>query len=70
MTQRAQHLIALATATRAQLIALLQANDPNGIYTDADCKAEGYPPLTREECLEIIFEDDEGREWFASKLAA
>ena len=70
MTQRTHHLIALATASREQLIALLQANDPNGIYTDADCEAEGLQPLTREECLDLIFTEAEGVEWFAGRLAA
>lgn len=35
--------------TRDALIAWLTWNDPNGIYTDSDGEAEGYPPMTRTE---------------------
>lgn len=35
--------------TRDALISWLTWNDPNGIYTDSDSEAEGYPPWTRTE---------------------
>ena len=35
--------------TRDALIAWLTWNDPNGIYTDRDNEAEGYPPMTHTE---------------------
>jgi hypothetical protein len=38
----------LGNGTREQLIAWLVWNDRNGIYTDRDSEAEGYPPLTLE----------------------
>lgn len=36
----------LERGTRRQIIDWLVWNDPNGIYTDRDSQAEGYPPLT------------------------
>lgn len=40
--------------TREQAIEWLCWNDPNGIYSDDDSRAEGYPPITEEEAIEII----------------
>jgi hypothetical protein len=34
--------------TREQLIDWLLWNDPHGVYTDSDCQAEDYPPITLE----------------------
>ena len=70
MTQRTHHLIALATASRGQLIALLQANDPNGCYTDDDCKAKGFAPLSRADCLNIMSAQESARAWYANRLTA
>jgi len=39
---------------RKSLIKVLEWNDPNGIYSDDDSRAEGYPPITEEEAIEII----------------
>jgi len=39
---------------RRSLIKVLEWNDPNGIYSDDDSRAEGYPPITEEEAIEII----------------
>ena len=36
----------LEQGTRQQIIVWLIWNDPNGIYTDRDSEAEGYPSLT------------------------
>ena len=35
-----------AESTRDDLIGWLSANDSNGVYSDAACKAEGCPSLT------------------------
>jgi hypothetical protein len=40
--------------TRAQCIELLAWNDPNGIYTDADSRAEGLPKLKASEARELL----------------
>ena len=40
---------------RRSLIKVLEWNDRNGIYSDEDSAAEGYPPITKEEAIEIIF---------------
>ena len=39
---------------RRSLIKVLEWNDPNGIYSDDESRAEGYPPITKEEAIEII----------------
>ena len=41
---------------RQDAIAALQANDRNGIYTDADAEAEGYAPLTLEQARALMNE--------------
>lgn len=41
---------------REALIRILLSIDPNGCYTDSDCEANGYRPLTTEEALELIKE--------------
>lgn len=41
---------------RNALIRILLSIDPNGCYTDSDCEANGYKPLTAEEALELIKE--------------
>ncbi len=46
-----QHL--LQSMNRDQLISWLCQNDRNGCYTDEDAAAEGWPPLTRAEALEL-----------------
>lgn len=42
--------------SRRQLIHALQANDPNGVYTDSAAKREGFPPLTKHEALKLLTE--------------
>ena len=39
-------LALLSSGSREDIIAWLVWNDRNGIYTDEDSVAEGYPPLT------------------------
>ena len=43
----------LGKCKREDLIKWLVENDTNGSYTDAQSQAEGLPPLTRAEALEI-----------------
>ena len=40
--------------TREQLIALCVVNDDNGIWTDEDCKNNGYSPMTKVQLISII----------------
>ena len=47
---------------RESLIQVLLSIDPNGCYTDSDCEANGYRPLTAEEALELILELEDGAE--------
>ena len=47
----------LNTWSREALLNLCQQNDPNGLWTDEDSKAEGWDPITKEEALAKI------REW-------
>jgi hypothetical protein len=42
----------LSSGTREEIIAWLTWNDRNGIYTDADSRLDGYPPLTLESARE------------------
>lgn len=42
--------------TREQIISKLQTVDPNGIWSDEDCIAEGYPILTIETATEALWE--------------
>ena len=44
----------LEHGTREQLIEWLVWNDGNGVYTDEDSEAEGYPPLTLEKARESM----------------
>lgn len=46
--------------TREQAIEWLCWNDPNGIYTDEQSKAEGLPPITLREAKVIIKNQSEG----------
>lgn len=39
---------------RLQMIDVLEWNDRNGTYNDEDSISEGFDPLTKEECIEII----------------
>ena len=39
---------------RLALIAWLETNDRNGCYSDDDCKAEGFTPMTIGEAMESI----------------
>lgn len=41
---------------RAHCIDWLTWNDPNGVYTDADCRREGLPRLTRAQARALILE--------------
>lgn len=47
---------------RDALIRVLITIDPNGCYTDSDCEANGYEPLSAEEALELIRELEDGAE--------
>lgn len=44
----------MACADRERLIAWLVANDRDGVYSDADCEAEGYDPMTVESARKQI----------------
>lgn len=44
----------LENGTRERLIDWLVWNDGNGVYTDEDSEAEGYPPLTLEKAREAM----------------
>ena len=37
--------------SREDIAKFLQWNDPDGVYTDAVCRQEGYDPLTYDEAL-------------------
>ena len=43
----------LGKAKREQIIEWLVQNDSNGVYTDAQSQAEGYPPLSRADALAL-----------------
>lgn len=40
--------------TRDQGIAWLLWNDPDGCYSDADARAEGWPPMTYDDVIEEL----------------
>lgn len=42
--------------SREDILELLQWNDPNGVYTDAISREEGYDPLEYDEALLILEE--------------
>jgi len=44
----------IASNDRDRIIAWLQWNDRNGIYSDADCDNEGLPKLTLEMAKEYM----------------
>lgn len=44
---------------RLQMIDVLEWNDRNGVYNDEDSKREGFEPLTKEQCIEIIIKQFE-----------
>lgn len=44
----------LTEGTREQLIVWLCWNDPNGVYRDRDCDAEGISRLTLERARDIM----------------
>ena len=50
----------LTDGSREQLISWLSQNDRNGSYSDADASADGWPPLTREEAVELMLEQIAG----------
>jgi hypothetical protein len=50
----------LKTMSREELIAWLQWNDRNGVYSDEDSELEGRDPISREEALEIALRQIEG----------
>jgi hypothetical protein len=50
----------LKTMSREDLIAWLQWNDRNGVYSDEDSELEGRDPVSREEALEIALRQIEG----------
>lgn len=43
-----------ARYSREDLLDLLQWNDGNGCYTDKLAKSEGFPPLTKEQAIDMI----------------
>ena len=45
-----------AESIRQLLIWLLAANDRNGSYTDDDARAEGWQPLTLNQCMQLATE--------------
>jgi len=46
----------LATGSREDLIAYCKWNDPNGVWSDDDCAAEGIEPATLDDLRAIITE--------------
>jgi hypothetical protein len=42
--------------TRAGAISILKGIDPNGVWSDEDCIAEGIEPLTLDEAMAMIKE--------------
>ena len=60
MSSYQNYLAAVENARKAMLAALV-ANDSNGVYSDSDCKAEGYEPFTVLDALEqfkLMVEND------------
>lgn len=49
--------------TREYLIDMLQWNDRNGCYTDRLAEIEGFPPLTKEQAIELIVENISDSMW-------
>lgn len=45
----------LDTVPRDVLVYWLQWNDPNGIYSDQDCKDEGISPLNLEQAKTYVY---------------
>jgi hypothetical protein len=43
--------------SRTSIIDWLQGNEPNGIYTDALAKSEGYKPLTKTEAINLVIKN-------------
>lgn len=52
--------------TREYLINMLQWNDRNGCYSDDQGAAEGFPPLTKEEAIEMIVDNISDSMWQSS----
>lgn len=48
---------------RMTLVAMLQWNDPNGVYLDAMARAEGFEPLTKGEAEGYIVSVIEESAW-------
>lgn len=48
-------LIEVRSMERLLLIEWLAWNDVHGIYLDEDCRAEGYPPLTKEHAEMCVY---------------
>jgi len=46
----------ISSGSREDIISWLVCNDPNGIYTDNDCKNEGMEPLSLEEARSLMIE--------------
>ena len=44
----------MTDAIRMNLIAQLQWSDPNGIYSDHDCEAEGFPIWTLADAVQMV----------------
>lgn len=47
---------AIRKGGRAEAIALLTWNDPNGVWTDGDLQANGFPPMTDAQAFEALAE--------------
>jgi len=44
----------LDSNNRQRIIAWLAWNDSNGVYSDADCKLEGWRPLSLKEAKQLM----------------
>ena len=44
----------LQSNDRQRIIAWLAWNDRNGVYSDADCKSEGWRPLSLKEAKQLM----------------
>lgn len=65
------HIKPASQWTREDCIAWLVGNDPNGVYLDGDCVAEGLKPLTHEQALALCakqgaFDSDRVEAWMAA----
>lgn len=46
----------LSLWSREKMINWLEWNDPNGIWTDEDAKAEGYKPFTQQDAKDYLIQ--------------